>query len=161
MTDESVVPSWMKEEQQKEEALESARHASEHRALAVHLILEREGPKFWQSLKEKLQISVESLRVLNLNGSFGSPMGDPRHIHIEVVRQESLPQLANTDIYFDGESFHCTGLNIGSYDVKLVVATNNDVAASVLNEPHKMMDPDRTAEYVMRRMVNFVKTGRR
>ena len=161
MTDDSMVPSWMKEEQKKEEALESARLISEHRERAALLAIERFGPAFWQSLKEKLQISVRSLHVLNMTGSFSSPMGDPRHIHIEVARPENFPQLANTDIYFDGESFRCSGLNIGSYDVKLMVSTNNEVAASVLSEPHKMMDPDGTAEYIMRRMVNFVKTGRR
>ncbi len=104
----------------------------------------------------KLHITVESLSVIGLNGSFGSPI-DASHVHIEVVKRDHFPSVANTDIHFDGNNLRCTGLNVGVYDLRLFATTSGDVIASTENQPNKMMDPDQTAEFIMKRMVESVK----
>ena len=151
---ENLVPEWMKKKQQEIEAVDAKRELEAQRALTAQLLIEKNGPTFWKSLKEKLNITVNALSTIGLSGSFTSPF-ESNHIHIEVMRPGNFPDLTNIDMHFDGKQIHCAGL-IGAFNLRLVVKFNNEVGSQPEDRPTACLDADQTSEFIMRRMTDRV-----
>lgn len=156
MTDESLVPEWIMREKRDIEREENSRREFARMNAEAMLAMERKAPIFWKSLKDKLYITVESLPIISLNGSFSSPL-DSNHVLVEVSKVSHFPSVANSDLHFDGNEVRCTGLNIGAYQIRILASTDGDVSASVVGQPFKAMNPDQTAEFIMKKMVDYVK----
>lgn len=151
---ENVVPGWMKQKRQEIEAATLKRELDDRRALTAHLLVERDGPKFWKSLKEKLNITVNALSSIGLTGSFSSPINSA-HVHIEVLRPGNFPNLTNVDLHFYGNKICCTGLT-GAYELCMGTKYNNKVGAQSAGRPTAYLDADQASEFVMRRMTDQV-----
>jgi hypothetical protein len=155
MTDESLVPEWIMREKRDMEREENSRQEAARMDAEAKLTIERKAPIFWQSLKEKIHITIESLPIIGLNGSFKS--STPDHIHVEVSRVGNFPSVTNSDLHFDGNEVRCTGLNVGHYQIRILASTDGDIIAAIAGQSFKPLDADRAVEYIMKKMVDYVK----
>lgn len=156
MTDDSLVPDWIMREKRAMDREDESRRDAARMGAEAKLALERKGPIFWQSLKEKIHITVESLPVIGLDGSFSSPL-EPNHVHVEVSKVSDFLSVANSDLYFDGREVRCTGLNVGAYSIRLLASTDGEVSATVTGQPFKAMNPDESAAFIVKKMADYVK----
>lgn len=155
MTDDSMVPEWMRKKQEERERSEAERMRTENERFTAAFTVSRKAPQFWQSLKEKLHISVHSLDVLKLTGSFSSTTATPNHVHIEVLRPGNFPNISNADIHFDSDAgtIRATGL-IGAHTFPLVARYNEEVGAQVQGRTTAFLNSDSLAEHIMRLLVD-------
>ncbi|MEJ2244846.1 MAG: hypothetical protein P8Y80_01985 [Acidobacteriota bacterium] len=152
--DEARIPAWIKKLQQEHELADARRETARKQAVEDSLLLQREGPKFWDHLKKSLAIAVDSLPVLKLTGSISH---FTEGIRIEVDFQHLIPVRTYTDISYDPGSaiVRCSTMNGGLCQLYLCMANNNEiVACSELDGPS--MDPEQASEFIMRPMVDSV-----
>jgi len=152
--DEARIPAWMKKLLQERELAEARRNTDRKQEVEDSLLLQQEGPKFWNQLQQSLAIAVDSLPVLQLTGSISH---FSEGIRIEVVYYHLIPVRTYTDISYDPASavIRCSTMNGGICQLYLCVANNNEiVACSELDGPS--MDPEQAAEFIMRPMVDSV-----
>jgi hypothetical protein len=146
----------MQKEKAVNELAEARRQAAEQRALAAALFVEEEGPKFWKTLKEKLQIAVDALPVLSLNGSFSS-IG-PVSVRINMNQPGIFANITYTDIFIDQNGFRCTTLDDGFYNLAFCIVSENNLA--VMDQQHESspMNPEEASEYIIRRMIKLLRS---
>lgn len=155
MTDDSMVPDFIKRRRDEKRKEEEQKTFETQKALAAQLLIETRGPQYWQSFKEKLQIAVESLSALNLTGSFSSPLGDLKHIHIEVTRPSQFVKMSKADIHFDGGSISANGL-IGQFLFVLTVDYRHEIGVHFPDRSTACASADFLVEYILGRMIDQV-----
>jgi hypothetical protein len=152
--DETRIPAWIKKLQQEHALADARRDAARKQAVEDSLLLQQEGPKFWNQLQQSLDIAVDSLPVLKLSGSISH---FSEGIRIEVVYYHLVPVRTYTDISYDPTSavVRCSTMNGGICQLYLCVADDNEiVAVSEIDGPS--MNPEQAAEIIVRPMVDAV-----
>jgi hypothetical protein len=155
MTDDSsLVPQWMRDKKAEMDRTEALRQQADAQERIAELLIESKGAGFWQSLKEKLHITVDALPTLNLTGSFDSPLADANHVHIEVSSRTNHPQASKVDIHFDGSKMIRVSGLVGVFEFRLVTRPHDEIVG--VQPDHRSTarwTPDQTAEEIMKRMV--------
>jgi hypothetical protein len=75
---DDLVPGWMNKLKTESELAEAEAESERQRRSDAALVVESDGPKFWQQLQEALAVAVQSLGVLKLTSSFTSSGGGIR-----------------------------------------------------------------------------------
>src|SRR5215469_5073353 len=155
MTDESMVPEWMRREKAENELAEAREEARNQRVLAAALLLEKLRPTFWTDVLRHLKIAVDALPVLGMAGSF-SPVQVLQTVRIQVSKPGIFANFTYTDLFLDQDRIRCNTLDAGSYGLEFCVLSASAIGVTVIPQP-KPMNPEEASEYIMRRMTELIK----
>jgi hypothetical protein len=114
---------------------------------------------FWRHLNDELRFTLSATQEIDIKGSI-SPFGED--ISRITLSDHSLPPIATrTDIVLDGERIRCSVLNGGIYYLDLVIFHGTEIFAQDIQADDTPMNAQKTAEYVISRMVNIIEWMRR
>jgi hypothetical protein len=159
---EKLIPDWLKRKQEIVELEEAQREAGAQGRLAAGLLIERQRPKFWQQLVEKLKIAIDALPevpALKLAGSL-SPFGSTQ-VRLDMRRTGLWANTTYTDLFCDEWRIRCTTLGDGAYNLEFCTIGNTEIAVVDDRSPGTPMDADYASQYIMGRMVNLLERQHR
>ena len=151
------MPDWIKKRLQAEQLEKAEEEAKRQRSLAGGLLIEKERPRFWRQLQEKLNIDVQFLPKLGIIGSISAHPGAPSNpsLRINMMRSGIYPNQTYTDVFLDANRIRCTTLGDGAYSFQFCVVSDTEIA--VMNEANgQRMDSGQASEYILRRMVELI-----
>ena len=151
-----LMPEWMKKKHEADELAKAKEEARQQKLMTAALLIEREAPKFWKQLQEKIAIAVEFLPKLDMTGSittFGSGM------RVSVSCPGVFANQTYTDLFFNGEvrKIRCTTLNGGVYTLQFTVGPDDTVGVESSRDAI-FMNVDQASEYVMRKMIEVIES---
>lgn len=152
--DKARVPEWIRKLKQEHELSAARRDTARRQQVENSVLLQREGPTFWNRLQESLSLAVDSLPLLKISGSISR---FAEGIRIEVAYQHLVPIHTYTDISYDPAKaiVRCATINGGIGQLYLCVTDNNEIAASAELDGSPM-NPEQAAEFIVRPMVDYV-----
>lgn len=159
MADETLVPEWMKQRQIESELAEAKEDARLHRVVAAGLLIEREGPKFWQQLMKELKIAVDALPVLKMQGSYTLIGQDGARI--DVSSPGIFANFTYTNMFRDDVGIRCSTLDAGAYRLLFRVVSNTEIGVVDEHREGAPMNPSLASQYVLGRMVDLIERRRR
>ena len=152
----SVMPEWMMKKMKAEPVSAIARQETRQQRVVTFasLLIEKDSPKFWRELQEKLEISVKFLPGLGLTGSTSS-FGNG--VRVTVNSPGIFPIRTYTDLFWTPEAggIRCSGLNIGTYIFQFRVTPDNRVAVFSSRGGCALMNPEQACEHVMKAMIDL------
>lgn len=99
------------------------------------------------------------MQEIDIKGSI-SPFGED--ISRITLSDDSVPPLATrTDIVLDGDRIRCSVLNGGIYYLDLAAFHDKEIFALDIQADDAPMNAQKTAEYMINRMVNIIEWMRR
>ena len=99
------------------------------------------------------------MQEIDIKGSI-SPFGED--ISRITLSDDSVPPVATrTDIVLDGDRIRCSVLNGGIYYLSLATFHDAEIFAQDIQADDAPMNAQKTAEYVISRMVNIIEWIRR
>src|SRR4029077_8907977 len=148
-----IKPDWMKKKQEEQEAAARELEVRRQPSADAVSVIEKDGPRFWKELKEKLVIAVSFLPNLNLTGSI-TTVGDVSSadaIRVTINKPGTSLNQTYTDLYFniDAKQIRCGTLNGGVYTLLLGVTPDRRVEVIRPSKQSKAMAADATSQYVM------------
>lgn len=117
-------------------------------------VTQSQGFRFWQSLNEELRFTLGALQEIDIKGSI-SPFGNDI-ARITLSDDIVPPVVTRTDIVLDGNRIRCSVLNGGIYYLSLVTFHDEEIFAHDIQANDPPMNVERTAEYMLSRMVNII-----
>jgi hypothetical protein len=126
-------------------------------SLKLATLIKSQGTSFWGRLLEKLESTVSALHEIDFTGSV-SPFGED--IVRVSVNNRSLAPIHSchswTDLVRDGDRIRCSVLNGGIYYLDFVAISDAELALQDIQQNGDSMDEEKTAVYVIERMVNII-----
>ena len=114
---------------------------------------------FWRHLNDELRFTLGAMQEIDIKGSI-SPFGED--ISRITLSDDSVPPAATrTDIVLDGDRIRCSVLNGGIYYLDLATFQDKEIFAQDIQADDTPMNAQKTAEYVISRMVNIIEWMRR
>ena len=99
------------------------------------------------------------MQEINIKGSI-SPFGED--ISRITLSDDSMPPVATrTDLVLDQDRIRCSVLNGGIYYLNLITFHDKELYAQDIQADDSPMNAQKTAEYVISRMVNIIEWMRR
>jgi hypothetical protein len=155
-----LVPDWIKEKEAENKLTEAEREAEEQRQRAATLVIERDGPEFWEQLVREFSFNTNSLPRIGLQGSVDLlPCFTPpeRSCRVSVVSPKSFARQASTDLsYIAGQrEIRCSIVNGGVFTFQLCVVEGEQVRAFRGGQTTALTAKE-MAEQIVKRMVATV-----
>ncbi len=155
-----LVPDWIKEKEAEDKQAKAEREAEEQRQRAAALIIERDGPEFWEQLVREFSFNTAALHRINLEGSVNLlPCFTPpeRSCRVSVLSPKSFARQASTDLSYIAGQREIRGsiINGGVFTYQLCVIEGEQVRAFRSGQTTALTAKD-MAEQIVRRMVTMV-----
>lgn len=115
------------------------------------------APGFWREFLKDVELSVEALGELDLEGS--SSEIEPNGCHIEVGRSGAQPKHTWTNVFFSDNPAHVRFLELNqpkAHDLVFQLRTGVLVVTSQ-DPPYPSMNAEQAAHYIVERMVRWVR----
>ena len=125
-----------------------------HRSQSADPVARYQKTEFWKLLLQELEWVVTALHEINFTGSI-SPFGE-QIVRVSLRDVGSPSASTRTDLILDGDRIRCSVLNAGIYYLNFTALSDAQIAIQDIQRSGNPMDPRKTAEYVVERMLNIL-----
>jgi hypothetical protein len=158
MMENPVIPAWIKSRKDAADASKAIQELDRQKQNAASLLIQKDGPKFWDRFVTSSKMNVDALPTLGVRGSL-SVMGN---VKVEAsaifhLNSESLmPRLNTLNVFYSERNpyvVRCHPLSGDGFNIPLCVVDNVVYATP---DPGVMMSAEELAEELVRRLVDSI-----
>lgn len=155
-----LVKDWIKRRKAQDE-LANLPSRDELQQDVARLKIELEGPKFWSDFVKELALNIEGISEIGCSGKI-TTIGNLKfeeQCRVQVMFKSLRPKQTFTDLFYsNGAIIRCSTCEGDAFQLSFGMTEKGSIGVFCDDGP---MNPEETAEFIVRRMVDIVSPSRR